>query len=514
MKRLAVVLIVLTLCILFWNCSEDKSTNAPTVDEEGATQLANEGVQILNEKLMALNIIPDPQSGDDIFSLTDYDNIKSKFTEALQLNPNNTTANLGMGILEITSVNYDNELWNLISEIDSTFASERVFNNQIKMVLTMPELWTKLSQSSFTKGNALTIAKIQGLIESRILTKINNAINYVTKATNASVLINNGEEIIEIDNGEIYLFRSSLYAVQAFMQMLTLYDVDLLDSNGSYDWLKKLTTENIYDEYDFFEGEFYNFKRVLTQSNDTLYIRGYYGSFTADSIIASVVKSNIENRSAYLKFRSGKTPEAVKQSLLNFLYDIENSYSYITSETDDQNNDLIKQFNIIDLNAQVTYLNESGTINHTFINITDLINWLKSTINGTSFQITKYDEFGVPIIFSVNIGSLFNPGIADMKTLIPYNRWKDPATWKHEELWDSWIDLAYGTYYDEDTQTNYNNVYYISYDYYFNHAEPLNFLNGPGGAVINPDEDIYLPDYTMHGLFPGMTRSKFFTIFN
>jgi len=501
MKKTKMLLAALFISFLFWNCTDD-SPAAPVLDENGSTQQANDGMMLLNEKLMDLNINPNPQNGGDVFSLTDYNNIKGKFTEALRLNPNNSTANLGMGILEIASVNYDNELWGMITEIDTAMGKKRVFNNQVKMVLDLPRFWLNFSHGTLTKGNALTVARVQNLIDQRILPKINSAISCIDKALNTSVMIDNGEEVVEIDNGEVYLFRSSLYAVKAVMQMITLYDVDLFDANNSYNWVENLNT-NSSDE------------RKVIQSNDTLYIKNYDNSFVSDSITASIVKRNLESRPGFLKHRNGNSPVAVKLSLLSFLSDVENSVTYIENESDEQSNDLIKKANIIDLNNGVTDLND-GTINYTFTTVHNLISWLKTSINGTTFQVTADGVNGMPVRLDINVGTMFNTGITDMREILPYHRWKTVSAWKVEQLDYSYTYFNYnsnGSYTDWYTGMTYTGVYYIAYLDYNIKAEPLEFLNAPNGTVISPDEDLYLPDYTIKGLFPNMTRSKFYTIF-
>jgi len=61
-----------------------------------------------------------------------------------------------------------------------------------------------------------------------------------------------------------------------------------------------------------------------------------------------------------------------------------------------------------------------------------------------------------------------------------------------------WFEDEWITIYDVEY------VHEIYYDYWI---EPVEFLDGPGGNVINlEDEFLYLPDYTMNGLFPNMTR--------
>ena len=63
--------------------------------EEIANIYAQNGFYLLNQKILYLEEPPeDPQSGDDIFSEEDYNEIKSLFEHALQIQPENAIAHL------------------------------------------------------------------------------------------------------------------------------------------------------------------------------------------------------------------------------------------------------------------------------------------------------------------------------------------------------------------------------------------------------------------------------------
>ena len=127
MKKMVVALMLVMLVIN--GCDDSTGVDVP-VDDDAANSFAQAGFALLNEKILDIEELNNPQSGDDIFPESDYNLIKTLFEQALAENSNNALANFGMAILEVASINYDEELWDMIDDVDTEFGDGRIFNNQ------------------------------------------------------------------------------------------------------------------------------------------------------------------------------------------------------------------------------------------------------------------------------------------------------------------------------------------------------------------------------------------------
>ena len=145
--------------------------------------------------------------------------------------------------------------------------------------------------------------------------------------------------------------------------------------------------------------------------------------------------------------------------------------------------------------------------------VDDVIDWVSLLITGPVTFIEDLDYDGVDEELTIDLSRLFEPGIDDMKNYLPYHQWLPENEWMIEEL--DWEDDYYyggGTYYlwcNGEQIAVINNVEYVYIEYYEEYVDPIEFLDGPGGNVIDEDEEfIYLPDYTLNGVFPYMDRNQ------
>jgi len=499
MKSLKFVFMVV-LCILISIVGCDKSTTGSEVDDELANAYAQEGFNLLNQTILDIEEIPeDPQSGDDIFPELVYDEIKSLFEQALEVNPENAMANLGMGILEIASVNYDEELWDLISDFDDEFGDTRIFNGQFSLLMKIPR-WYMIYLNNSLRDDTISLARIQNYIDSNVLPKLNTSLIHLDYAINLSddnpIIINTGEELVELDNGEIYVFRASLYSVMAAMKMATLYDMDMFDENGTYDWINELSFEDDGDV------AYYNYN----SGTQTLYLEYHFdGYVAAESLGFHILKYNLENRPEFLQYRTGNTPASIQDDLENLLTDLQNAVDYISNEGDNQDDDIIKFEYIVEFNEEIGGINPGGpNFTQGWETIDDIIDWAQQLLDGEY----TFEEDDVTI--TVNLSASFNPGLQDLKDYFPYHQWLPEDEWVNCELdWEyEWYNGggSYGFWFEDDWVVI-ENVEYVHESYYDYWFDPVEFLDGPGGNVIDPDDEfLYFPDYTLNGLFPYMTR--------
>ena len=340
------IFITILFSALFFLTACDETTTDPGGNDLGeANALAMEGFEQLNQKAQELEgtDLESAQSGEDVFPNSEYTAIKNIFESAIDKDANNPTAHLGLAILELFSVNYDNDLWNLINDANGGTFNKRILNNQLQFLGTAPEALLKQTGNTLKKINSsLSIARVQNIVEGSVLPKINNAIDHLDYAVNLAdsnvIVLDADGESVEIDPGEIYLFRASLYAVSAGFRFFTLYDVDLFDQDGGYSWLDSLLSSDYEYGYDSYYTQMVNDQKYL-------YITDNYESekeIASDSLAADVVKYNLLSRSSFLTFRRPAIGAQIKSDILHVISDLENSVDYIENESDDQSNDIIK----------------------------------------------------------------------------------------------------------------------------------------------------------------------------
>ncbi len=243
-----------------------------------------------------------------------------------------------------------------------------------------------------------------------------------------------------------------------------------------------------------------------------LYITDNYESekeIASDSLAADVVKYNLLSRSSFLTFRRPAIGAQIKSDILHVISDLENSVDYIENESDDQSNDIIKFSYIQEADSNISNMpDDAPEFVQQWNNIHDVIDWL----NGLFTETYTFTENEVS--FQVNLGRVFVPGLADLKSYLPYHQWKNTSEWRYRDLDDTWQMDNYGYSYSfflngQDEMITIENVDVVVFNYYDTGIDPVIFLDGPGGNEIDPDEVMpYFPDYTFNGIFPDMTRQK------
>ena len=502
---------------LIVSCSEESTSPQPN-DITAANELAIEGFQLLNDEILEAEEtdLENVDEGNDIFSENIYNEIKAKFDEALVLDTDNPMAHLGLAILEVASVNYDNELWDIYNDIDTEFnPNNRILNNQFKFLGKTPKLYLNVLTNPFDRDDEISFARIQNFIEDNVLPKIDNAIDHlsdaISLADSSAIMIDTGEEFVEIDCGEIYAFRSSMYAISAAFKLIILYDFDLFDENNSYDWLHQI--EDLDDSDDDWWDDYDNYYIEYIDGENWLILEKYwdYTYCQQDSIIFDVMKFNLEERPEFGQFRSGQSPNSIQNDLISAVNDLENAVNYIENEDDPQSNDIIKLEYITDFEDDLDDLDpDAPNFAQEWNDIHDVIDWISGLLTET-YELT---ENGVT--FEINLSRLFNPGLNDLEEYFPYFTWKSKNEWINMELdWED-VDWNYGydyTFYCNGEYIIVDNIDYVHRKYFDYDIEPSFFTDGPNGAEIDNEEIPYFPDYTFNGIFPDMTRTKMENLF-
>jgi hypothetical protein len=335
-------------------------------------------------------------------------------------------------------------------------------------------------------------------------------------ADTTAIYMNTGEELVEIDKGEIYAFRASIRVLNAAFYFLSAYDWDMVDigsgDDGTYNWISDINSNfapsgTIYDE---------PYRYVLDGTVLKLYTWEYWDDSEFSNpyrmeLATQTLKYNLLSHASFGKLNQSRMTK-VKNNILGAANDLTAGATYIENETDDQTNDVIKLQFITDMND---HINPNDPDNPDFMqswdDIYDVINWLKGLLNGASFVTTTSDD----VTITINFAAFLNGGVSDIRNVIPYMHWNTAAS-----TTGSWLaltsDYNYGwdtTYYAGDIGGEYHvfdgTITRVEFYRDWNNINPGYFTVSDGGAQIADDEIPYFPDYTFGGLFPGMNRTKF-----
>ena len=507
MKSFKKLLIVIIMGIMLFGC--DEVTDVDKIDDVLADQLAREAFDLLNDKLLDLEEpVGTPQQGEDLFPEADYNKIKAGFEAALTEAPDNALANFGMAILELASINYDEDLWTLIDDFDSEFSEGRLFNNQFSFLVNTPLMYVKYLQNSMRAGD-ISFARIQNYIDNNVMPKIENSLNSLEVAVSLPdsvvIKINTGEEVLELDKGELYAFRAGIFAVSAAMRMITLYDLDLFDENKTYDWLDEISFNGDYNEI-----ESYTYEPV----GQILTLEYQDNSVENDSLLFHILKYNIADRPGFGTFRSGNLPNEIKSDLEAILYDLQNVVDYVSSETDDQSDDIIKFDDITQLNNDINNIQDAPNFASDWQTVDDIISWVETLLDGpVTFNEDLHGD-GIQVELTIDFSRMFNPGLQNMKDYLPLHNWLPEEDWVNEDYWEDEQYWGGGTYsfYFQEQLIHVDSVMTVESHYYDSWVEPLELVDETGTAIDVENEMPYFPDYTLNGIFPGMDRDKWFDL--
>lgn len=506
MKILKRTLFLVIIGLVIWGC--DETTDPIDVDDQVANQFAQAGFTLLNQKLLDMEELDDiPETGDELFSQADYDQIKTQFELALAENPDNALANFGMGIIEIAKINYDQELWDMISDFDAELGSTRILNKQFSFLFKSSFFTAKSLEKSLTR-EAISIARVQDYIDKHVISRLQNSLDYLATAIalpdSVVIIIDTGEEILELDRAEIYAFRASVNAVIAGMKMITLYDLDMYDEDGGYDWLDQLD----YNDYNELESYDYN------SDTGTLTLNYLATPAEAEQQILEILHYNLTEREDFGEYRSGNSPVSIKNNMEACINDMDSMISYIEQETDDQSNDVIKYDYIIEMNDDISNLDpDAPNFTANWENLHDVMNWMEELMDSEVTFNEDLNGDGQDTEIVCDLSKMFDPGLTDLKEYLPYHNWFPHSEWLQE---DTWTDSYYygGTYYIyfQGETIMIENVGGVTEVWTDQWIEPAEMLDDMGEPIDMDYETVYLPDYTLNGIFPNMTRELFLEI--
>ncbi len=527
-----IILIMLGMALLI-NCAGD--SDSTSVDPEASSNLVDDANAALEQVLYDLINNDSIQHPSEIDFTTPYE----LYRQAYQKDPSNPDANFGLGLTSILMTTQDQQLQQVWDEWSDYFDTNNPFeaplgDTQGALKLGFPtsedyyEIPTDVIAKTAVNANWLAIkdapklSDIQNVLENLLLPKLDFALqamdqidnneNFVFKITpkmQGDLL----EDTLEVDLTEIYALEVSLNVLKAVTDIIVSYDVDFTDFDSA----------GIMEAFD--------------QSGDFLTLRDN-GSFMNDA----------------------------KDCVMDAVDKLEAGIAFLRSETDDQNNDIIKigpdGVNDADLDSILAHTDD----------VRDLFN---GGYTVTADWDDDYDTPDEPL--TINLGALFDDPIEDIKALLPaytVSVDRDTVDYFYESEWDNALTVDTTIYYADDVNSDYyfNRSYYfyswsdeysyMEYNLYLNKVDmafdslkaelmsrpylyylsmyvycngTLTYGNNNVSATIYysyeykiPEQAVFvpvitweaetflqwiLPDPTFNGLFPGMTDSEFKRIF-
>jgi len=505
------LLVSMFLVLILFSSSCDKTTKPNDVGN--ANVIAREGFDLMNEEAERLSHLNNISDQDDVMLESKFNEIEAKFDQALDLDADNPMAHLGLSILEILRVNYDPELWTLMDDIqDMGNKKQTLLNNQLEFLSQVPAILLK--NYTANSKEVMSIARLQNFIKDYVTPRLENSLTHLNHAINmadsSSIYIDTGEELIEIDLGEIYAFKASVRILNAAFYMLTTYDWDLIGADGTYGWINQMSQN--FAPPDFVDG--YNpYDYVVENQVLKLYYWDYYDTWDYSEpfhleIAAKTLKHNLVSNTSFGTLNQSRLTKA-RTNILGAADDIRNGVEAILNETDDQANDVIKLQYILDLEDEIA--NQGPDVPpfmQTWNDIDDVIDWLEGIASSGSFTITVGDDIDV----NISIAAIFNGGVSNIRNVIPYFHWNEAdVSWLEmdSDIY-SWNTYSYSFWF-EGEYVYIDNLIQVQEIYQWHDVNPGYFTDSSGSQIPN-SEFPHFPDYTFGGIFPGMTRAKLLQI--
>jgi len=396
---LAPALLLAGLSLLVITGCEEDPTGPSNADIEAAQTLIDEGFGLL---VMAFENI-DPSSE----TPADFTTPKAKFEDALELDPNNHDASVGLALCEIGLLSQDATLLAAIGEIVPVTPIGRAvsgapspgFRRALGNItdsgtgILTPTGWLTWMQGRMTKivqgDPAIDLDPLQSAVETVILPTVDAVIALLgaveSDATWTLLLtpqMQGFEDLdgqLEIDVTDIFLVDSTMHALKAMLHFFVSYNLNIPDT---------MVEAEVLAAFNQTDGTFLSL-RTSGATN--------MGSVRT-SLLAAIMKLGL--------FAASLEAESL-------------------DPTDDQSDDLIK-------------LGTDGPTEEELDEIAANLLDLSLALNG-DFDVTDvdFDMDGMPDVLTVNLSTIFTAPVQDLKQLLP------PYSWGSEDqffFWDGYLE--------------------------------------------------------------------------
>ena len=322
--------------LLTAGCFEDKTT-APETHPEDALTKSHEAEEAFTT---ALNHVRDMEEGG--LKDVDFTQANELYKEAIELDPSNTEAQFGAGVTELLMLAQN-------ADVQAVEDSLRAFMGEggeegaekpllgvgmapnAKRIAMMPKIVYRMGKKALpakrsrktakSAGEIRTVRDLQRIIEETFIPAVDYALARLAVVEDdpdfqfiiTPELQGDAEEdSLELDLGEVYILDAQLRTLKAFLLVATAYNLDF-DENGSYDFLQE----------EFSDAEILRQLMRVDQDSDFLTLRSSDGMLPAGLNVLSALEK------------------------------LEASVAFIRAEEDDQRDDLIRQRDLEDLDAEI-----------------------------------------------------------------------------------------------------------------------------------------------------------------
>jgi len=535
LARMKLVRIIPLAVLVIWSggCSDDptRPSNGDTGTVAEADSIASLWMQALADSLENLPGGEEP----DYYRTIRYADVRDGMNDALAVNSASKVAHLGSAILDVLEINYSADLWNLVDSLrtydEGSVLSPAFFpldsglylrpgspilRNQFALLATAPREYMRIASGGIPSN--LTVAEFQRILDEVVIVALSSAIDHLAVAdsdTGPVLYLHVEDETHEIDVGEVFFFHAALHAARAAFRMLTAYDLGLPGPDGTYGWIDDARAIHRCGNQRYFEpiGGGSPYRRMVDVS---------YGSSTGnpksaaeDSVIVAIAVYNLESTtSGFLRRRTDGMAQAW-DDLRAVRDNLEAAVASIRTETDPQENDIVKIADLVDLDDEIAN-GEGPDFAQNFTTIEDVLDWVESVMTGPYF-LSETGSNG-PINITVDLPAFFQGAPTDWRDLLPFHRFRPADQWQTDRIryWYTY-SLSIGAEYCgtgcDGVMHCYTDVAEYRYEDREVTVDPLEFLDPAGNPV---DLEIvkvpFFPDYTFGGLFPGADRAKWLEI--
>jgi acyl-coenzyme A thioesterase PaaI-like protein len=532
--------LILLVFVALLSCSDDNPVDGDGIPCCGVDTSASAALGNLAQAMSELG----DMTLEEIRNLN-FDDEETAFEQLLLTNANNAGAHLGLALIELLELNYDEDIWELIDSLNTWAGGfggpillegeidrhHTLVGRQFTLLVQVPYTITHRMVTDFPPN--VTVNTIQDIIEQKAMPALGRALGHLALAEeNAGTAIrlrvdfDGGYEYVLIDRGEIYVLDASLRALRAAFGCAIAYDVDMFGTDGTYDWID---TARKISETDIVPGcATYELRDVNSHQDLHLYLNGGLKQALVDSILVAVLHHNIENRDGFLTLRGGGTPmRNAGLDLVGTVGKLEASVNFIRNIRPDNHNPdhLLKLTDLTDLDSELRGPNNPNFAQN--INtVEDVLAFVRNFVSGPMTFTEELGPQNQEYTWTMNVSRLFNPAVSDWKDLLPLYEWHLPqGNWVELDRFMDWSWDAGGgstwqrVYHDGVCQNvQFQNIgtvhtHYRSYDLIT--MSDILWLVNPVGEAIDPNVTLpYFPDYTFNGLFPGMNRSDWEELIN
>lgn len=434
--------------------------------------------------------------------------------------------------------------------ISSSYRENGINGMAISMMARTPEVVLARSENP-SWPQFITVSYIQDIIDNEIVPRLGRVIaaceRIEKESYNESVIINAMDESTEVDVADIFLLEASIRALRSSLLIFTSYEWDLYaPGTSNYTWIDKLV--DLEDQ-----SSVKNYQR-FTLRGDTLITTTYR---PADRAIADysydLVKYNME-RPGFCSLKQNNLGTA-HNDLIAVAQKVKRAVAALKAENDSQEDDLlpVSELNNFEgdmISMKDRLLREEFTEEFAanFANPTTFANFVERVLSGPytfdqSFSVTNGNK--ARINFSVDLSKFFTNPIQDFRDYLPLYEFRNKADIIEE---DEYVREPYSSSYGSSSIYIYNNYYgepiidipesmilsdnnndwyreitltreyfvekYITVDemfvpvYHLDHSGNRLTLEEVKTLIEEQHEIPYYEDYTVNGIFPGMSREK------